>query len=384
MINNGPNIYCYGCGVCSAICPKNIIKIEKSNDGFFVPFIEEKDKCINCGLCEKVCSYLHNDIVTPKDKSDIKSFSAYSMSSDVRRTSTSGGISSEIAKELSESSYSLCGVEYNVNEKIAKHFITDNIKEFEKSRGSKYIQSKTDDAFSSLLKGNKYVIFGSPCQIDSLRRFVRIKGWEDDYFFVDFFCHGVPSYNLWSKYITQIRSKFLLSNDIYFMFRDKKYGWHNFTMGMYTDDNKFFSKLTSNDLFLSMFLGNYCLNEPCYKCKFRLTNSSADIRFGDLWGRKYESDEKGVSGLLSMTDRGNDLINRISTKCLIKPETLETIVEGQMGGDCSVPGSYEAIKKKLKGNNSLNSIYWRYCYLIILKNIVPKRIKNIIKKCLNR
>jgi NAD-dependent dihydropyrimidine dehydrogenase PreA subunit len=49
---------CYGCGVCVIACPKDIIRMRRSDEGFYIPEIAEQTLCINCSLCEKVCSYL--------------------------------------------------------------------------------------------------------------------------------------------------------------------------------------------------------------------------------------------------------------------------------------------------------------------------------------
>lgn len=57
---------CTGCCVCVLKCPKQCIKMKKSIEGFLYPSVE-KDNCINCGICEKVCPVLskveiHNKI----------------------------------------------------------------------------------------------------------------------------------------------------------------------------------------------------------------------------------------------------------------------------------------------------------------------------------
>lgn len=46
------NEYCYGCGTCKYVCPKQAIKMINNEDGFIIPKIDES-RCIKCGLCEK-------------------------------------------------------------------------------------------------------------------------------------------------------------------------------------------------------------------------------------------------------------------------------------------------------------------------------------------
>ncbi|NLC68529.1 MAG: 4Fe-4S dicluster domain-containing protein, partial [Clostridiaceae bacterium] len=47
---------CCGCTACKNICPKQCISMEEDKDGFSYPVID-KDKCIDCGLCVKVCPF---------------------------------------------------------------------------------------------------------------------------------------------------------------------------------------------------------------------------------------------------------------------------------------------------------------------------------------
>ncbi|MDO4467506.1 MAG: 4Fe-4S dicluster domain-containing protein [Bacillota bacterium] len=45
---------CCGCSACMAICPRQAIRMEEDEEGFFYPFLDEQ-KCVSCFLCEKVC-----------------------------------------------------------------------------------------------------------------------------------------------------------------------------------------------------------------------------------------------------------------------------------------------------------------------------------------
>ena len=51
--------HCYGCGVCAASCIKKIIKIRLNEEGFYAPYIDELEKCTECGLCLDVCAFNH-------------------------------------------------------------------------------------------------------------------------------------------------------------------------------------------------------------------------------------------------------------------------------------------------------------------------------------
>lgn len=47
---------CCGCGNCGAVCPVDVIEMSYDKEGFLYPNVNI-EKCINCGKCEKACSF---------------------------------------------------------------------------------------------------------------------------------------------------------------------------------------------------------------------------------------------------------------------------------------------------------------------------------------
>ena len=47
---------CCGCSACYSICAHDAISMQPDSLGFLYPEVD-KDKCVDCGLCEKVCSF---------------------------------------------------------------------------------------------------------------------------------------------------------------------------------------------------------------------------------------------------------------------------------------------------------------------------------------
>lgn len=47
---------CCGCGLCKAICSQNAIEMKMDDEGFLYPHII-KERCIDCGKCEKNCAF---------------------------------------------------------------------------------------------------------------------------------------------------------------------------------------------------------------------------------------------------------------------------------------------------------------------------------------
>lgn len=383
MLNFDQIHSCYGCGLCAIVCSENIVSIELSAEGFYIPIISNKDKCIHCDLCEKVCSYLDGDL--SQHPLEIQGYAVYSKNNQTRKTCSSGGVGFEIAKLLIEKGYKACGVKYSDTENRAEHFVADTVEDFEKSKGSKYLQSYTVDGFKKLSDKDKWIVFGAPCQIDSLRRWIKLKKMEEDYVLVDFFCHGVPSYHLWNSYLTFNKNTHNLQGVDNVKFRDKRNGsgLRSFTMILGSEKKEIVSTLKNNDLFYRLYLGDYCLNAPCYdKCKFKNQQSSADIRIGDLWNKAYQKDDEGFSAVFVNTKKGTNIINDLNNSCVIKKEPLDVLSGGQMLQTLKIPPIRTKVLKDLSMNKSLTYIY---LYTAVsrkikrLKSFMIGKIKNLIR-----
>ena len=55
MIDVEDRTKCCGCSACSAVCPFDAISMATDSMGFIYPNVD-KERCRDCGLCEKVCS----------------------------------------------------------------------------------------------------------------------------------------------------------------------------------------------------------------------------------------------------------------------------------------------------------------------------------------
>lgn len=193
---------CYGCGVCGLACGQKIIEIRLNREGFYEPYIADETCCTDCGICTDVCAYLHEDL-SSKDHIVLQSYAAWSKDVQIRHKCSSGGVGFELGRYLLGKGYQVCGVRYNPDLNRAEHYMASCVEELTPSVGSKYIQSFTLDGFRRINRKDKYLITGTPCQIDSFRRYIQKFKIEEHFILVDFFCHGVPSMLLWKKYLEE-------------------------------------------------------------------------------------------------------------------------------------------------------------------------------------
>ena len=367
---------CYGCGVCSASCPKNIISMQLNQDGFYEPKIVDIDKCIGCGICVDVCGFSHQEIAL-KDYS-IRSWAGWSNDELVRKKCSSGGIGFEIGKQLIKEGFKAVGCRYDVNTQRAEHYIASTVEEFIQSIGSKYIQSFTEDAFKQINRKDKYLITGTPCQIDSFRRMIQRFHLEENFVLMDFFCHSVPSMFAWKAYIKMLEPK--IGEITYASWRNKfQYGWHDswimgidgrktskpidwhdsYSMLIREKKTCIQSRMSQGDLFYRLFLGDYCTNKACiHNCKYKYDRSSADIRIGDLWGSTYKDNQEGVSAVVAFTERGCSLIENVEGITLIE-HPFELVAEGQMRKNVKPKELTSVIISMLRLGYDLNSSGFR-------------------------
>ena len=382
---------CYGCGVCSASCPKKIISINLNENGFYEPRIVDDARCVDCGICLDVCSFNHSKLAVKE--LEIKSWAAWSNDERVRRKCSSGGIGFEIGRQLIAQGYKAVGCRYDTSKQRAEHFIASTIDQFAQSIGSKYIQSYTEEAFKQIKRtGQNYFVTGTPCQIDSFRRMIQKFRCEDNFILLDFFCHCVPSMYAWKSYIKMLEPK--IGNITYASWRNKyNYGWHDsWLMALNGDkdapndnalcddfleekETQYKSRMSQGDLFYRLFLGDICLGPQCEKnCKYKYDQSSADIRIGDLWGNTYFENQEGVSALISFTPKGRETIERLNDVTLIE-HPFNVVAEGQMKQNAQRKEIAPIVLYLLRNNVSLTSIAFRF-------TLFSQRIINKLKKLL--
>ena len=307
---------CTGCAVCFNSCPSNAISMKENSEGFLYPYIDDA-KCINCHLCARMCPVLNYQ----KVKKENPTCYAVAASDEIRKKSSSGGVFSVLALHILEQGGGVVGASFKSDGSVW-HVLIEDSAELIKLQGSKYLQSDISNVYKPVKKfldsGRKLLFTGTPCQIAGIKSFLK-RDYQNLYL-LDIVCHGVPSPQVFKKYLLENFGKktFVSTN-----FRDKKYGWSpelTITTTTTTTTTSFSAKI---DDFMRAFLNNLCLRKSCGSCVFNSLPRQGDLTIGDFWGIN-QIDEKlndglGLSEVLVNTPRGGILLR----ECLAQFKIFE-------------------------------------------------------------
>lgn len=313
---------CSGCHACFNCCPKKAIIMNEDKKGFLYPTIDQS-KCINCGLCKRICPVLNK---SKEIKKDVIAYASYNKNFNERINSSSGGIFVLLAKEIINRNGVVFGAAFDKQFEVVHSFI-DKADKIDSFMGSKYTQSTIGDTYKKakeFLDNDRYVLFsGTPCQIEGLFSYLR-KDY-DKLYTQDIICHGVASPKAWRKYLLFQKNR-NGSKILNIQFRNKDKGWSLFGMKIFFSD-KVYSKSLNKDMYLQTFLKNICLRDSCYNCSFKNKYRKSDITLADYWGVKRihpnMDDDRGTSLVLLNTSKGVELFDSIESKTISCKTNLE-------------------------------------------------------------
>lgn len=368
MQNKLINDNCTACNACFNSCPVGAINMIENKEGFKYPQIDS-NKCIKCGLCEKICPAINKKTIEEKD---IKSVYAVSANDKIRERSSSGGVFTLLANYILEHDGYVCGAAFSEDFSKVEHIIIDKKEDLYKLQSSKYVQSDIGLVFKeikALLEENKKVLFsGTPCQVEGLKRYLN-KEYKN-LLTVDVLCHGAPSPRVWKEYLQEISQNREIKN---INFRTKDNGWQGPLLLKIKYKNNTIHKAFSNeDSYYQAFLKNLILRKSCETCQFTNLDRPSDITLGDFWGiGKYSrklNDRKGLSVVVANSNKGKEIISKINHKFVIYKEVpIKYAIKGNpvLKKPCKTHKERENFFIKFKRNaniiesinNSLNNKY---------------------------
>lgn len=315
---------CTGCFSCFNACPKDAIEMKEDKCGFIYPVIN-KEKCINCKLCEKSCPVL-NKVELNKPK---RCYAGRVKDRQELKKATSGGIATKLSQKIIEDNGVVYGASFGENCTVS-HIRVDNKGELDKLRGSKYVHSYVNNTYKLVkkdLNDEKKVLFiGTPCQIAGLKKYL-LKEYSNLYT-VDIICHGVPSQKFLQNEVKRIEKDLNIDR---VNFRDKRY--KEYTFSIIKNNKEVFYEGLIKSPYLCLFMTSIICRENCYNCRYATNKRCSDLTIGDFWGldkssKFYSNMEKGVSVLLPCTNKGIELIKSIQNDSELEERDVNEAIEG--------------------------------------------------------
>lgn len=287
---------CTGCMACVEGCPQKAIEIE---DGLsFYNAIIKVNKCIKCNKCYKVCQQ-NNPVLSKKPT---EWYQGWTNNQEERKKCSSGGLATAVSTAFLSNGGVVCSCCFR-NGKFGFEF-AEKTDELQKFVGSKYVKSNPEGIYKSvtekLKSGQKVLFIALPCQVAALKKFVGEKIGENLYT-IDLICHGTPSPKLLDKFLNQYNFELDALQDIQFRVKAKFMVYGDYK-GIITNG--------VSDKYSIAFLNSLTYTENCYSCQYAKISRVSDLTLGDSWGSELsiEEQKKGISLVLSMTDKGSELL----------------------------------------------------------------------------
>ena len=325
---------CCGCCACVDVCPHKAISLKTDIEGFWYPEVD-KDKCIDCGLCEKTCPELHISELKHNDyEKPSHTIAAINKDMAVRWDSTSGGAFSALADAMYDMGGYVSGAIYNEDFSVS-NYISNNRDDLARLRSSKYLQSKAEGLYKEirtlLRNGQKVLACGTPCQMAALRSFIGKD--SPNLIIVDFICRGVNSPKVYRMYLDSLERRFG-GKVVYVKAKNKELGWRNLTRKVVFDNGKAYYGVLMDDDFRRGYHTNVFCRPSCYECQYKGFPRIADITIADYWGiervDKNLDNNIGTSMILLNSKKGEAYFEKVKDRLEWKETPFESILPGNI------------------------------------------------------
>ena len=308
---------CCGCSACVQKCPKQCISMREDDEGFLYPHVDEAE-CIGCGLCEAVCPLLN--VGEPVDANKV--LAAKNRDDGERMASSSGGVFIALAGRVIAEGGVVFGAVFDGNWEVM-HAYAETMEGVRPMMGSKYVQSRMEDAFASVVavlrQGRRVLFVGTPCQVAGLNGYLR-RGYEN-LLTVDFLCHGVPSPGVWRRYLRDAftgRDGRVVITSVEFR-NKRKEGWARYNVvvkgrdgGGRGDERELSASVYVDNPFMRGFMADVYLRPSCHQCKCKGGSSRSDLTIADYWGVASLlpdfADDRGVSLVFVNSPKGQSTL----------------------------------------------------------------------------
>ena len=316
---------CIGCGICDAICPVDVLKMDFNSIGMYEP--KEVEGCLDkCTLCMDSCPFVSEN---PNEKELAKklfekeensifhkdlgyfvnTYEVHKKDINERLKSASGGAGHSILKNLLEQKLvdTILTVESNNDpDKLFKFSSFKEVKELEKIRSSIYYPTEMSEVLDFVMKNDgRYAITTLPCFAKAIRLAQeknsklrkRIK-----------FIIGLVCGQMKSKEFTHTLAKSLIGTDrlesIKYRVKDESQPASNFSFefrGIQNKQQERISWTSKMDGPAKLWGSRAFTPNACNSCTDVFAHC-ADIVLMDAWLPEYMNDYKGHTLVLSRTN----------------------------------------------------------------------------------
>ena len=325
--------HCVSCGLCASVCPRACIELHRKN-GMYQPCIDEK-KCIQCGICNRVCpgnQFDYNREYACSSEPDnfwvgnyIKILSMQTQNREILMSATSGGVVTQIVKNLLDSGEYDCAFLVNTHDfkqqvRTKKFEKSDDILQSTKSR---YIPVAQNEAMAYALKHRekKIIFVGTGCSVHGILNVIREFSLNrDHYFIIGLFCDRTMHYGIFDFFNQHPKCNGKLSE---LVFRTKESGGWPGNMRLNLCNGQVVDLKASE----RMLVKEYFQLERCLYCLDKL-NQFADLSIGDDYAIS-KNDKYGRSAVMIRSDKGESVIDSMKGcfHSYVIPE--ESVVKGQ-------------------------------------------------------
>lgn len=316
MIKILRNEDCCGCNACGDVCAHGAMTFKIDNEGFWYPKVDTS-KCVDCGLCEKVCPIIHKDEY--RDKRGFEKPETYALihkNIEVRFDSTSGGAFSAMAEEVYKQGGFVGGAIYNEDWSVSQ-FLSSSKEDLTKLRSSKYLQSHCDRFYKAvkkvLLTGKPVLVCGTPCQMAAMYRYLQKP--YDNLILVDFICRGIASPLYFKKWIEYLEKKHN-SKVVFYKAKSKELGWRRLSTRIeYANNDVDIIPGDENPWLQMQYNVTEICRPSCFECPFKGFPRTSDITIGDLWAKQGSIPQKldgdlGTSVVFANNEKGAEFVKR--------------------------------------------------------------------------
>lgn len=393
------NRMCSGCGACVSSCPKNAIEVKSTNIGRLYASIDHQ-KCIKCGICERICpstDYTYLNIskhVKNKEKTIgdiINIYVGHSTNNRIYNNAQSGGAVTQILYSLLSSKEIdvalICKTESGRN---GNHtfvtLVTDPERLFATQR-SFYSPISILSSLVNVRNFKKVAIVGCPCQIQGITSLQSNNLYKNVFLKIGLVCDRCISSACDETILKFIDNRKDPNSTYKITYRDKHrtsgtnaYRYAKMNITKFSDNKEPVEFIKGNEI--RLYLKDYYTPPRCYTCQDKL-NTFADIVCGDPWGMSNVDWENGDSLIISRTILGESIIERLlkNDDLILQKAKVEEMLNGQKIEERRL--QLQAISKSLN-ELGLAAPIWLQSYPEMPTNKKIEELKKYYKHIISR